>query len=227
MKAREGAASTGRRRRRPIRHLPRRPGFWRKHGVKLLAGALVAFLIGEIAYLWTWTSVLPVLRPSPQFTMTDMFDRPLSFRSLTGKVRLVTFFYTRCRDLCPLATASLARIAGRLSAQGQFGTRVAFLSISFDPAHDTPAALLAYAREFHADSRGWYFLRASVPVTDAVLSGFGFSPAQLSAGMSNHQEVTLLVDQNGNVRKVYTTARLPQDQVVADIENLLSSPVVS
>lgn len=215
------------RRRRPEGQRPPRPGFWRKYGLRLLAGGLTAFLIGEIAYLWTWTSVLPVLRPSPAFTMTDMTGRPLSFESLNGKVRLVTFFCTRCHAVSPPVIRSLARVAATLTARGQFGSRTAIVPISFDPAHDGAAALLAYARALHADGDGWYFLRGDASVTGAVLSGFGFSSAELSADMLNHVEVTLLVDQSGNVRKLYLAAPLPENQVVADIENLLSSPGVS
>ncbi|MGC8475141.1 MAG: SCO family protein [Acetobacteraceae bacterium] len=57
-------------------------------------------------------------------------------------------------------TARMAAIVRSLGAR--VGPDITVLSITTDPARDTPAALAAFARRFDAPS-GWHFLRASLP----------------------------------------------------------------
>lgn len=72
-----------------------------------------------------------------------------------GKVVLINFMFTSCTQLCPRGTENLAK------AQQAFGEHagrdVFFISISVDPARDTPAMLEQYAERFHARP-GWVFV---------------------------------------------------------------------
>jgi protein SCO1/2 len=48
----------------------------------------------------------------------------------------MTFIYTECPDICPLLTQKMAQVQDELGAD--FGKKIAFVSITLDPAHDTP-----------------------------------------------------------------------------------------
>jgi len=72
-----------------------------------------------------------------------------------GKVVAINFMFTSCQIACPLITPHLVEVQRALGERA--GREVTFLSISLDPAHDTPAVLRAYARTFGAGP-GWYFL---------------------------------------------------------------------
>jgi protein SCO1/2 len=74
---------------------------------------------------------------------------------LKGKVVAVNTFYAGCGDVCPLGTAKMLELQKLLGER--VGRDIFFLSISVDPANDTPGALKAYADRF-AVGPGWLFL---------------------------------------------------------------------
>ena len=63
----------------------------------------------------------------------------------------MTFIYTSCPDVCPLLTEKMAQVQDELGPD--FGPRVAFVSITVDPEHDTPEVLKDYAESHGADPR--------------------------------------------------------------------------
>lgn len=74
---------------------------------------------------------------------------------LKGKAVVINVIYTRCTDLCPLATAKLAQVQRLLG--DRVGKDIFFYSISIDPERDTPEVLKAYAAKFRVGP-GWLFL---------------------------------------------------------------------
>src|SRR5512138_1686645 len=85
---------------------------------------------------------LPTIGLAPTFRLTAQDERRLSLTDLRGKVVVLTFIYTTCADTCPLLTAKMVGLQGRLGAD--FGARVFFASITVDPERDTPAVLKTY-----------------------------------------------------------------------------------
>src|SRR5947207_9146824 len=98
-------------------------------GVSVPAGLLQSLLPGQ-------PSGLPRIGAAPGLTLTTQDGAPLSLGDLRGKVVLLTFIYTSCTDTCPLLTGKLASLQEKLGPD--FGSRVAFLSITVDPERDTP-----------------------------------------------------------------------------------------
>jgi protein SCO1 len=85
---------------------------------------------------------------------------------LRDNVVLINFIFTQCTDSCPTQTARLAAVQSMLADAANHAIRL--VSISVDPAHDTPQALDAYARQFGARD-GWLFLTGSKTNIDDVL----------------------------------------------------------
>ena len=86
-----------------------------------------------------------------------------SASSPSGKITLLTFFYTYCVDPwgCPYAYWTLSGLSDRLIADPQLARGVRFVSVSFDPTNDTPEALRRYGARFMDDPRlEWQFLTA-------------------------------------------------------------------
>ena len=96
---------------------------------------------------------LPVIGPAPQFTLTSQDGKPVALVDLRGKVVVVAFIYTQCPDICPMLTQKMVEIQDELGAD--FGPKVAFVSISLDPEHDTPEVLKDYAQFWGAKPEGW------------------------------------------------------------------------
>ena len=148
----------------------------------------------------------------------------------TGKITLLTFFYTYCVDPwgCPFAYWTLVGLRDRVLAEPQLAKRVRFVNVSFDPTNDTPEALGRYGARFMNDPRfEWRFLTArSVPDLLPVLEGFGqdVTVAHDANGRPtrtiNHMLKMFLIDHGGTVREIYSLAYLQQQVMLNDIKTL-------
>lgn len=90
----------------------------------------------------------------PDFALVERSGRQVTRSDLLGKVWVVNFVFTRCVDECPLESSLIARLQTRFASQGA----VRFLSITLDPAYDTPEVLQQYAENFGAHPQRWLFL---------------------------------------------------------------------
>ena len=89
---------------------------------------------------------------------------------IKGKIVVISFIYTSCRDLCPLTTARLGLLADRLG--DDLGKSIHLVSISVDPANDTPERLKEFASAFHSGP-GWLFLTGTVENIRAINTKLG------------------------------------------------------
>jgi cytochrome oxidase Cu insertion factor (SCO1/SenC/PrrC family) len=97
---------------------------------------------------------LPPVGTVPAFTLHERSGRAVSKEDLLGKVWVTDFIFTRCVDECPLVSQRMARLQAAFATQADFR----LVSITVDPAHDTPEVLTRYAANFGADTRRWLFL---------------------------------------------------------------------
>ena len=81
----------------------------------------------------------------PDLPLVDQNGAPFTLRDGAGRVRIVTFIYTRCPlpDFCPLMLKNLEAVRRRADQEG-LGSQLALLGVTLDPAFDTPAVLRAY-----------------------------------------------------------------------------------
>jgi len=108
----------------------------------------------------------------PNVSLLTQDNRSVRFYDdlLKGKVVVISFMFTTCTTLCPQTTGRLAKV------QELFGDRLGrdifILSISVDPANDTPAALKKYADSYNAKP-GWYFLTGETENVQKVRAKLG------------------------------------------------------
>jgi cytochrome oxidase Cu insertion factor (SCO1/SenC/PrrC family)/cytochrome c2 len=114
---------------------------------------------------------------------------------IKGRIVVVSFFYTSCSDLCPIETARLAEVKGRLG--DAVGRDIFFVSISVDPEHDTPEMLKAFADAFGANAPGWLFLTGQKDDVQAINAKFGDRSAERSIA-SHRNEVLIGNDATGD-----------------------------
>jgi protein SCO1 len=74
---------------------------------------------------------------------------------IQDRIAVISFIYTSCSEICPVATARLAQLQEKLGEH--MGRDVFFYSITVDPETDTPARMQTYAKTFGAGP-GWLFL---------------------------------------------------------------------
>jgi len=134
---------------------------------------------------------------APAFRLTDQAGHPLSLADLRGKLVLLDFVYTRCPGPCPVLTGLHADLQRSLGPQ--LGQRVHFVSITLDPAHDTPEVLAAYARARGADLSNWSFLTGSPDEVAEVVKRYGVGSLRQPDGTIDHLVVTFLIDGEGRI----------------------------
>ena len=114
---------------------------------------------------------------------------------LKGKMVVINFIYTKCRDSCPMETAKLAQVQRLLG--DRVGRDVFFYSISIDPERDTPAELKEYADKFHAKP-GWLFLTGEQSDIEVVRKKLGQAARPGENGLTGHStSVTLGNEETG------------------------------
>jgi protein SCO1 len=82
----------------------------------------------------------------PDFKLVNQSGKSVSLHQYRGQTLLLTLIYTRCPfpDFCPRVSHQFAEIDKQVRADpARFG-KTHLLSISFDPAHDTPRVLREY-----------------------------------------------------------------------------------
>ena len=174
---------------------------------KLVWGGLVAALVA-IAVIYFVTdarrSPLPVISHLTAFAATNQLGEPVGAASLAGQVAVVNVIFTRCPTQCPKLTQQMARV------QSAVGSGVRLLTLTADPAYDTPAVLQRYAQRNGVDPAKWWFLTGTkaeiyhLAVNDlkfSVLESANPAEAKLE-DLFIHTTDFALVDRSGRLRAV-------------------------
>ncbi len=141
------------------------------------------------------------------FTLVDQAGQPFHSRDMRGKVWVVGFFFSDCPGACVILNNQIAS----LLREDLKHHDVQFVSISVDPARDTPQVLSDYAAKFSgggADMSRWKFLtepNGKVPPIEAICEGFG-----LAYGVQTHSDRLVLVDQHGRKQGIYSGTSAPE-----------------
>jgi protein SCO1/2 len=162
---------------------------------------------------------LPVIGPAPQFALTSQDGQPMALAAFRGKVVAVTFIYTGCPDICPLLTEKLAQVQDELGAN--FGAKIAFVSITLDPEHDTVEVLKQYAQLFGARPEGWAFLTGPPEAIRDVAHRYGVFFSRNQDGSIDHTQLTTLIDVDGQMRVQYLGVRFDPDEFRRDLMSLI------
>ena len=111
---------------------------------------------------------------------------------------VISFMYTRCAlpNYCFRLSTNLSRLQKRF--HDRLGRDLILLSITFDPAHDQPAQLADYAKNWKADPAAWHMLTGSAADVQNVCREFGVV-AYPDEGLLIHSLHTVIVDRQGNL----------------------------
>jgi protein SCO1/2 len=107
----------------------------------------------------------------PKVTLLDSEGRQQELpRLMHDRVVILNFVFTSCSTICPMLSAIMRNTEERLS--DRLGKEVILISISVDPANDTPERLRAYAKKTGAGSN-WHWLTGNPIDIDHALKAFG------------------------------------------------------
>lgn len=122
--------------------------------MRIITLALIAVAIDVVA------AAGPLEGYFPNVMVTTHDNRRLRFFDdiVKGRTVAINFMFTSCTAVCPLSTANLRKVQEQV--QERLGKDVLMISISIDPAHDTPQVLARYAAA-NGVKPGWLFLTGS------------------------------------------------------------------
>ena len=165
---------------------------------------------------------LPTLGAAPDFALISQDGKEVTLEDYRGKVVAVAFIYTWCPDVCPMLTDKMARVQDELG--DDFGSEVAFVSITVDPERDTPEVLKEYAGAFEADLDGWSFLTGDSAAVRDVARGFGVVVLPAEGDQIDHNTLTTLIDRDGTMRVQYVGSRFDEEEFRHDLLDLVNEP---
>ena len=174
--------------------------------------------------------------PVPKLSVLDTKGQlqPIS-KYTKGKITLLTFFYDRCSDVngCPYAMMLFHQVKNKLEKNEKMRNSVRLVHISFDPARDTPMMLAGLEKRSSGIARNeksieWDFLTtASVDHLLPIVDGFGqnvdinINPKLGDKTLTySHVLKAFLIDENGNVREIYSTNYISAEMLLNDIQTL-------
>ena len=166
----------------------------------------------------TLGGVVDLGQRAPDFSLVDQDGRPFSSESLRGRLALVDFVYTHCPGPCPILTG--VHVAVQKGLSPALRERLRFVSITLDPARDTPEALRAYAKARGADLSGWSFLTGTPEAIDSVLLRYGVGRTPGKGGEINHIVATFLLDEDGRVARRWIGLSHRADAMLEDLERI-------
>lgn len=176
---------------------------------------------------------LNVIQPAPdgRVVAADGRFHPLS-RYTRDRITLLSLIYTYCTEPtgCTLAYETEVELKQRIVADKTLHDRVRFVSLSFDPLNDDYRSMQAYGgRNARADGPlPWFFL-ATRNVTELrpILEGFDQEIELERDDLGrptrtiSHMLKLFLIDRDGMVREIYSTAFLLPEAMLNDIKTLV------
>jgi protein SCO1 len=154
--------------------------------------------------------------PLPGFSLRDQAGHRVSLAASRGKLVLLTFLYTHCKDVCPLTAQNLSAAVQLL---GKRGRDVRVLAISVDPRGDTPAAVRRFVR-LHRLVPEFHYLVGSEKQLAPIWHLYSVTSVKRAKGDIDHTLYTVLADRSGHGRVVYDATATPQ-AVAHDLRLLL------
>jgi protein SCO1/2 len=131
-----------------------------------------------------------------------------------GRPVVLSFIYTSCTTVCPVTTATLAELQGKL---GMAAKRVHLVSITIDPENDTPARLREYAKKFGAGP-DWQHYSGTLAASQATQRAFGV----YRGNKMDHAPATLVRAAPG-AQWVRIDGFATADQLLAELPSLHAS----
>jgi len=156
--------------------------------------------------------------PLRNYKFTNELGHPVSLSDFHGQAIALTFFFTRCPipEFCPRLSRNFEEAQRKLTAMQNGPTNWHLLSVTFDPAHDTPEVLRAYGASYRYDPKHWSFLTGPKDKIAelARLCDVKFDPEN---GLFNHSFRTLIINASNQLQMVFPTSGDLSDSIVREL----------
>ena len=175
--------------------------------------AVVAVILGGIALFWFVRNATPANQAyegtelsgaAPDFQLTDQNESPVSLSDFRGKVVVVTFMDSKCKDTCPLTGAHFRKAYQQLNQNE--AKQVVFLGVNVNLKANAVANVLETTHAWHMDEiPSWHFLTGSREDLEPVWKDYNVAAIPNPDGSITHTPGTFLIDPMGKQRWYIST----------------------
>ncbi len=157
----------------------------------------------------------------PDFEFINQDSVKITHKDFAGKIYVADFFFTTCPTICPKMKTQMLRIYNKFKNN----PKVAILSHSIDPRHDTPAVLKEFSKNLGIQNSMWQMVTGD----KAKIYEIGQKSYMVSAtddptqpGGIVHSGAFILVDKNRHIRGIYDGTEPERvDKLMEEMEVLL------
>ena len=140
----------------------------------------------------------------PPLSLVDQDGRTITEADLLGHATLVTFIFTRCPvpEFCPLVASRFTQVQAALASDRSLPRSARLLSVTIDPAFDTPAVLKSYAQAIGANPERWRFAGGDPDHVMRLARAFSVY-VERNGALLDHTLATALIDGSGHVVEIW------------------------
>ncbi len=162
----------------------------------------------------------------PNFSLVNQDAKPIRLDRYRGKALLLTFIYTRCPlpEYCTLMSDNFSAIDKELQKDTALYAKTHLLSVSFDPAYDTPKVLRSYGAAHTGNYtsetfKHWEFATGTPEQIKEIGKFFGLTYVQ-EKDQIVHSLRTIVITPDGKVYKIYRGNDWKPEEVFRDLQIL-------
>lgn len=160
--------------------------------------------------------------PAPKFPNSEVQNKEgktLKFYDelIKGKVVAINFVFSSCPTICPLMQVTFAQLQKNLNEAGI--KDITLISVTVDPATDTPARLKSWSEQFKGEE-GWSYVTGDKKTIDHILKKLEV----FTADINDHPSFILIGnDKKGTWKRVNSLA--PVETLTEELTKLAGHPV--
>ena len=148
----------------------------------------------------------------PDFALVNQDGKRISIKDFRGKALAITFIYAKCPlpDYCIRMSTNFSDLANQLTANAELKDKIRLLSISFDPANDTPEKLRSYGQGYLGrgampDFTIWQLAVGKDAEVRRIADFFGlrYEVDATDKTKINHSLITAVIAPDGKVTKIF------------------------
>ena len=174
------------------------------------------------------TRVMDITEAGERIRTAELVDQTGKRRKVEdwrGRLIAVTFVYTRCPlpNYCPLLDRHFVAVQQHLEDAPDLRDRVRLVSVTLDPAYDTPEVLAAHAARLRSNPALWSFMTGQPSNIEDFASQFGVSVIRENAAAAEivHNLRTALIDADGKLVTVFSGTEWQPSDLIAEIRRAL------